>query len=227
MLSSVHVVHQDQVAISIIARIMDSVGIHCHAYASPGELLHAPALACPSCVLADMLLPEMSPLQFMHRLREDGLFHPILFMANRVELDSIIKLLQQGAQGFLRKPLNQMELLEGVQKALVLDQQLGPRLDRAWRARQRIADLAPREQQVLSLVCRGASAAEAAAHLGLSARTVENHRLRLLRKLGLERIAEAIRLCAELELLSIQGYFGLPPALAGRGFAKASRPAAG
>lgn len=208
MLGSVHVINQDRVAISVIARIMESVGIRCYAYASPADLLNHSTLVSPACLLADMLLPEMSPLQLMHRLREDGVLHPMVFMSNRVELDSVIKLLQHGAFGFLRKPLNQMDLLETVQKALGLDRELSPRLQRVWQARGRIARLGRREREVLELVCRGATASEAAATLGLSPRTVENHRLHALRKLGLERTADAIRLWAELETLSILGHLG-------------------
>ncbi len=205
MLNTVHLLNKDPVANSVMAQTLGSIEISCITYTNPWEFLRDASPPPPACLLADMTLPDISPLRLLLRARRQGYLHPVLFTAHRVELDSIITLLRHGAFGFLQKPTNQMTLMENVQQALEQDRRVGPRLERAWTLQQRLAGLGRRERQVFEKTAGGQTAPEVAKSLGVSHRTVENQRLQAFRKLGIKGSAEAVRRWSELELLRAMG----------------------
>jgi FixJ family two-component response regulator len=209
MLKTLQLINKDPVSNSVMASTLASIEITCHSHVTPLEFLASTSPPSPTCLLVDMTMPEMSPLQLLANARRRGYLHPILFTAHRVEIDSVIRLLRHGAFGFLQKPVNQMSLMENIQAALDLDRQSGPRLQRAWQLQKRLGELSRREREVFEKIASGQTATQVAHDLGISRRTVENQRLSAYRKLEIKGAAEAIRRWSELDLLNALGALNL------------------
>lgn len=155
------------------------------------------------CVLTDVRMPGMDGIELLRRLREQGFARPVLVMTSHGDIALAVRAMKLGAYEFVEKPFDDEALLSAVSAALATggSRQAAetPRPEIADAA-ARIATLSPREREVLELAMEGKSSKVIAHELGLSPRTVEVHRLRLMARLGVGSLAEAVRLSVLAEL---------------------------
>jgi two-component system response regulator DctR len=203
--AKVYTVNPDPVSGSVTARILASVQIPCHNFLSPFDLLNELPLPSSACFIFDFALPEMNGLQLMDRLRRMDCLHPVIFAAARTDPDLIVTAMNRGAFGFLKRPFNSMEIVDMVQRALILDRALLPYVRSALDYRKRRHSLSKREQTILGLLELGKSAREVGGELNLSVRTVENHRARIFQKLNIRQAAQLIERVTCLNLLRANG----------------------
>ncbi|MBZ4212231.1 MAG: DNA-binding response regulator [Comamonadaceae bacterium] len=152
-----------------------------------------PLFPGPSCVLCDVKMPEVDGLELQRRLAE--LDHiPLLLMSGDSGAVEAVSAFRAGALNFLIKPIEADLLLDAVAHALAVSaqrQQLdGRQTDRA----RRIASLTERERDVARCVVRGSINQDIADELGIALRTVKLHRQRALEKLGVNTVADLVRL---------------------------------
>lgn len=204
-LQQVYLVNRDPVANSITRRMLADVEIQTREFLTPGDLLQALPLPSPACFLIDFLLPEMNGMQLMQLLRRADVYQPCVFTSTRVEPDLIVAAMNRGAFGFVKKPFQQMELLDVVQRALTRDHAMHALVAGVLTYRERRAALSARERQILEFLELGHSAAEVGAALRISPRTVENHRAQILQKLDLPNTSQLIRRVATLNVLRASG----------------------
>ena len=156
----------------------------------------------PDVVTLDIDMPGMGGLELQQQLKSLGFKLPIIVMTLKGDMETAVRAMKGGAVDFIEKPFNDEGLLVAINAALALP--LGPARDsESMAAAQRVAGLSPRERQVLDALVAGRSTKQMAYDLGISARTVEVHRARMLARLGTHSLAEAIRLAV---------LAGLPPA---------------
>lgn len=201
----VYTVNPDLVSSSVTARILASVQIPCHNFLSPMDLLNELPLPSSACFIFDFALPEMNGLQLMERLRRSDCFHPVIFAAARSDPELIITAMNRGAYGFLKRPLNNLEIIDMVQRALILDRSLSPYIRSALDYRKRRLSLSKRELIILGLLELGKSAREVGGELNLSVRTVENHRARIYQKLNIRLGVQLAERVTSLNLLRANG----------------------
>ncbi|MGM0594064.1 MAG: response regulator transcription factor [Pseudomonadota bacterium] len=201
----VYTVNPDPVGSSVTARSLASAQIRCQNFTSPAELLKALPLASAACLMFDFVLPEMSGLQLLERLRRRGCFHPVVFTSTRIDPEVVVTAMNRGAFGFIKRPFNSVEIVDTVQRALILDQSLSPYIRSALDYRQRRERLSKREHTVLALLELGRTAREIGGELNLSVRTVENHRARIFQKLNIRQSAQLMQRVTSLNLLRAQG----------------------
>jgi two-component system response regulator FixJ len=147
-------------------------------------------------------MPEMDGLELQERLNSLGFNMPVIAMTAWGDVETAVQAMKSGAVDFIEKPFNDQALLDAINAALALDG--GPTRDRERVvAAKLMAKLSPRERQVLDRLVAGRPTKQIAYDLGISARTVEVHRARMLARLGTHSLAEAIRLAV---------LAGLPPA---------------
>jgi two-component system response regulator FixJ len=161
-------------------------------YTTPGAfLLEAPHLL-GGCVLLDVKMPGINGLEVQARLRAIGFVPPIIVITGQGDIQTAVLAMKAGAFDFLEKPYEDEVLLAAIEAALAAspDDHIHQAVDSA----QRIARLSPREREVLDALVAGASNKVIAFDLGLSVRTVEVHRARMMERLGTRQLAEAIRL---------------------------------
>ena len=194
------VVDDDEALRESLAWLLDSVGLATLAFAD-GEAFLAASAESFDTVLLDVRMPGLSGLQVQQRMLERGDIAPVIFMTGHGDVPMAVTALKAGAFDFIEKPFNHQQLIDVVQQALSESQHLRTRHQRLDTLRERFAGLRPKERQILAHVAEGMTSREIAAHLDISAKTVEVYRLRGMKALGAGNLAELVRLCVALGLV--------------------------
>jgi len=163
-------------------------------FASADDFLRVCEPAWTGCILLDIRMPGTDGLMLQSKLQERGIGLPIIFMTAHGDVPTVRTALKAGAVDYLEKPVDPDALLAAVQTAMTVDDGQREKLQRADRSERRLSTLTPREREVLELVVQGQQYRQIAAALGISPRTVEVHRARLMEKLGVRNISELVRL---------------------------------
>ena len=189
---TIHVVDDDAAVRRSLELLLGSMGFITVSYAAPDSfLLAAPGLT-DGCVLLDVKMPGVGGLEVQAMLKAIGVALPIIVITGQGDIQTAVLAMKAGAFDFLEKPYQDEVLLAAIEAALAAspDDHIHQAVDSA----QRIARLSPREREVLDALVAGASNKVIAFDLGLSVRTVEVHRARMMERLGTRQLAEAIRL---------------------------------
>ena len=198
---TVYIVHQEEVTNSLIKQLLSSVNIFSIDYQASKDLLFNLPVASPSCFLFDFFLPDINGLQLMAEIKQLGIHKPCIFMSSREDVKLIIKALNQGAYGFVKRPFNHIEFIDLVQKAIEKDRKTQFLIKSALHYQKNIDTLSPREKQILTLLIEGNSATTIGKTLNISHRTVENHRIKIFEKLNFTKTTELIHQAAVVSTL--------------------------
>lgn len=201
-LPTVLVVDDDPDIRSAIALLMKSVRLPARTFAGADEFLASWKADEPGCLVLDVRMPGMSGLELQAILRERGAEIPIVFLSGHGDIPMALRAVRNGALDFLEKPFRDQALIDAVHAAIAEDAARRQRRDAKKRVLALYSTLSPREAQVGGLVADGYSSPEIAEKLRLSPRTVEMHRARAMRRLGVEGVADLTRLILEARTLS-------------------------
>jgi FixJ family two-component response regulator len=191
---TVFVVDDDPAVRESMGMLMASAGLRACGYASGREFLAAYEPGAPGCLVLDLRMPGMSGIEVQQELDRRGATLPIIFLTAYADVPTAVGAVRAGAVDFLEKPVDGGRLLRRVQDALGMDSRSRARRSAAEEARERLARLTVREQDVLRLVVEGSSNKAIAKALGISRRTVETHRARIMRKTGAASLPDLIRI---------------------------------
>jgi two-component system, LuxR family, response regulator FixJ len=178
--------------------LLATVGHSVRAFESAEAFLAACSPQWRGCLVLDVAMPGMSGIELQERLAGRGVRLPVVFLTGYGEVPSAVRAMKGGAIEFLEQPAAGAVVLDAVRRALDLDATRGEDGAAAETYRQRASRLTARERQVLALAARGRSNKEIGRELGISHRTVEIHRGRGMRKLGLRNpvdLFEAVSIC--------------------------------
>lgn len=192
--SEVWVVDDDADVRDALALLLGAHGHRVAACPSGEDLLARLTPASRGCILLDVRMPGLSGLEVQQELERRGLRQPVVFLSGHGDIPMVVRVVRAGAVDFLEKPAGEAALLAAVDRALASDRERRRTEAKVARRRALIASLSPREAEVAALLAEGLRSPEIAERLGLSQRTVEMHRARLLRRLGARTAAEAIRI---------------------------------
>jgi two-component system, LuxR family, response regulator FixJ len=197
---TVHVVDDDAAVRRSLERLLDAAGFRAVSYETPMAFLaSAPGLSS-GCVLLDVRMPGMDGLTLQARLAKLDNHLPVVVMTGQGDVQTAVRAMKAGAVDFIEKPYDDEVLVKAIELALSLPRQ-SDRNREAAEAAQRVAALSPRERQVLDALVAGRPNKVIAYNLGISARTVEVHRARMMERLGVRQLAEAIRLAVMARLV--------------------------
>ena len=195
----VFIVDDDEAVRNSLRLLVKSVGLTAAALDSAQEFLASYDPLQPGCLVLDVRMPGMSGLELQQQLNLRGAVIPVIFITGHGDVPMAVEAMQQGAFDFLQKPFRDQDLIDRIQRALEKDRvnraELGKRSD----LRARHEALTPREREVLALVMSGKANKVMAADLGLSQRTVEVHRARVMEKMGASSLAHLVRMVLDLE----------------------------
>ena len=174
--------------------LLKSVGLESALYASAQEFLAAYQPSQPGCLVLDIRMPGMSGLELQEQLNLRGAVIPVIFMTGHGDIPMAVEAMQHGAFDFLQKPFRDQDLLDRIQRAIAKDAELRKSLGEHERIRAHLDSLTPREREVLDLMTKGKQNKAIAQDLGVSPRTIEIHRARVMEKMGAQSVAELVHM---------------------------------
>ncbi len=193
--SIVYILDDDEIILWTLRELLQSVGAEIRTYTSATEFLDSyTPNGLAECLLSDLRMPTISGAEVQNRLLEKGANLPIIFVSGHGEVKIAVELLKKGAFDFLEKPVNGNELVHKVQLALAHSQKIKKEQLERLTISARLDILTPKERQIIKLVVDGKSSQKIAGELGLSPRTVENHRARIMDKLHINSTVELVKL---------------------------------
>lgn len=191
---TVYVVDDDASARDSLCWLLGTEKLPSRAFAAAGEFLDAWSANWCGCITLDIRMPEMNGLQVQQELARRGNRMPVIILTGHADVPVAIRAMKLGAHDFLEKPYSDDELLNAVRNALAYERELDRSEIERGDALRALADLTERERQVMRLVVDGKTNKEAAAALGISEKTVEVHRSRVMSKTGARTFSELVRL---------------------------------
>jgi two-component system, LuxR family, response regulator FixJ len=188
----VYLVDDDDAVRDALGMLFKSIGLEFEAYASALEFLERYDGARHACLVADIRMPGLSGLELQQRLNEQRAEIPIIFITGHGDVPMAVSAMKSGATDFIQKPFRDQDLIDRIHKALAQDRERRTLRAQEGEIRARIASLTPRESEVMRRVVRGQANKVIAMDLGVSQRTVELHRARVMRKLKMRSLAELV-----------------------------------
>ena len=196
---AVFIVDDDDAVRSSLRLLLKSAGLPAVGYASAREFLDAWQPEQAGCLILDVRMPGMSGIELQGELNRRGAIIPVIFISGHGDIPMAVEAIQHGAFDFLTKPFGDQDLLDRVQRALATDADNRKLLTQREVLRERLDSLTPREREVLGLVTQGKANKVMAGDLGVSQRTVEIHRARVMEKMGANSLAQLVRMTIDLE----------------------------
>jgi len=194
----VFVVDDDDAVRNSLRLLLKSASLSTTAFASAQEFLAGWTADQPGCLVLDVRMPGMSGLELQEELNRRGAIIPVIFISGHADVPMAVEAIQHGAFDFLQKPFSDQDLIDRIQRALAADADNRRALQQLDELRTRYASLTPREQEVLVLVTDGRANKVMAGDLGVSQRTIEIHRARVMEKMGARSVAQLVRMTLDL-----------------------------
>ena len=199
MVPTAIVVDDDEAVRSSLKLLLRSVKLPVTVYASAPEFLQHYSVEQPGCLIVDVRMPGMSGLELQEQLNLRGAMIPLIFITGHGDIAMAVEAMRYGAFDFLPKPFRDQELLDRIQRALGKDARNRREMAQTDRIRELFESLTPREREVLDLVTSGKPNKVMAADLGVSQRTIEIHRARVMEKMRADSLAQLVRMVLTLK----------------------------
>jgi FixJ family two-component response regulator len=195
---TVFIVDDDEAYRDSLEELVSSVGHPSRTFSSAQDFLDIFTLELAGCLVLDVRMARMSGLALQEKLNTMGSRIPIVFISGHGDIAMAVKAVKDGAVDFVQKPYREQELLDAIDEALRRNVSFRGAVDDARSGLiLRMEALSTREREILSMALKGQPSKIIAKALDISHRTVEQHRSRLLEKLGVVSISELRRLTME------------------------------
>jgi two-component system, LuxR family, response regulator FixJ len=198
----VHVVEDDEAHQSAICLILDSVRLGTRVYASAQQFLqdYEPARhEGPECLVTDVRLPGMSGLELQNTLLEQKILLPTVVISGHADVPIAVEAVKKGAIDFIEKPFRQQKLLDAIQVALAASEEAQKQKASYLKFQSRLASLTGRQREVMNFMIDGKPNKKIAEELGLSIKTVEQHRSLVMKNMEAASFAELVQIVLEFE----------------------------
>jgi FixJ family two-component response regulator len=189
----IYVIDDDPAIRRSLERLLDAVDFQVTSFATPQAFLDVADSLLGGCVLLDLRMPEMDGFEVHARLRLINPDLPVIVVTAQGDVQTAVRAMKAGAVDFIEKPYSDDALIAAIESALKTSAAMD-RTDDIAMAAALINTLSPRERQVLEALVAGQPNKVIAFGLGISVRTVEVHRSRMMDRLGVHQFAEAVRL---------------------------------
>jgi len=195
---TIYIVDDDEGVRNSVRFLLKSVGLASHTLASANEFLDTYKPEHLGCLVLDVRMPGMSGLELQQQLNLRGAIIPVIFITGHGDIPMAVEAMQHGAFDFLQKPFLDQDLIDRIQRAVERDARNRAALAEHERIQASFDSLTPREREVLALMIRGKPNKIMAAELGVSQRTVEIHRARVMEKTDAASLAQLVRMAMDL-----------------------------
>ena len=207
--ATVYIVDDDMDVRRTLQCLLESDARRVIAYPSAEALLADFESAHPCCLILDLQLAGLTGQALLEELRANYATLPVVIITGHVDVSTALRAMRLGAVDVCQKPVDPEVLLPLIEQTLAADAASERQRQQIAAARERLARLTARERELFKLVVEGQSYKEMASSLGISPRTVEHHRANITTKLGMDRVADLVRLgliAGEGTLVPAMGY---------------------
>ncbi len=191
---TVFIIDDDEALRDSLRWLLESVHLRAEFFANPQDFLRTFDPNRPGCLVLDVRMPGMSGLELLDRLSAAKIQVPVIMLTAHADVPMAVRAMKSGAIDFLTKPYSGQELLDRIHHALTIDQRRREELAHQKELAARFQSLTPREHAVMELVVLGHSNKEIATQLGVSIKTVEAHRNKVMEKTQADSLADLVRL---------------------------------
>jgi len=195
----VFLIDDDEAVRVAMSRLFESAGLDHRAFSSGDQFLQRFSPDLSGCLVLDVRMAGLSGLAVQRKLIAAGSILPIIFMTGHGDLPMAVNAMRLGALHFLRKPIDEAELLSSIEQGFEQEAQARIQGIRKTDAINRYQSLTERERQIFQLVTDGNANKSIAGDLGISERTVEVHRSSAIKKLNVRTLADLIRLRIDID----------------------------
>jgi two-component system CheB/CheR fusion protein len=192
--AKIFVVDDDDRIREALRAVLEDDGRVVEAYASCEAFLEAFRPGPAACLLIDAYLPGMSGIELLRRLHDDGHRLPSIMITGNSDVPMAVEAMKAGALDFIEKPIGREDLIASIERALELSQDSSKLQEWRESAATHLAGLTPRQREVMDRVLAGHPSKNIAADLGISQRTVENHRASIIKRTGSRSLPALARL---------------------------------
>lgn len=189
---TVFVVDDEEPMRNALRRALSLGGLAVETFASAREFLEHYRPQPLACLLLDIKMPEMNGLELQAILNQRGIALPVVFLTGAADVPAAVAAMKAGAKDFLEKPIDNETLLARITQCLKAQALHPPSDDDPFE--RGLAVLTPRESEVMRLMLKGRTSKMIARTLGISHRTVDIHRGRVMDKMQVETLADLVRL---------------------------------
>jgi FixJ family two-component response regulator len=196
--SWVFVTDDDPSVRKALARLLKSAGFQAKAFGSAEDFLREPLPDAPACAVLDVHLPGLDGLDLQRALAEKDATLPVVFITGHGDIPTTVRAMRAGAVDFLPKPFDDRDLLAAVRQAIARHAQARQAGAGLLDLRRRYERLSPREREVLVLVVSGMLNKQAGHRLGITERTIKEHRAQIMREMRADSLAELVRMTVRL-----------------------------
>ena len=191
--STIFVVDDDRAIRDAMRDLLSENGYAVELFADGEAFLRGYRPGREGCLLVDVLMPGMSGVELIERLKVEGHQLPAIMITGSGAVPMAVQAMKAGAVDFIEKPVGHEELLASVKRALDQTRDTATLSVRRDKAALSVASLTTRQRQILDLVLAGHPSKNIAVDLGISQRTVDNHRAAIMRKTGSKSLPALIR----------------------------------
>lgn len=193
MQPTVYFVDDDAAVRDALSLLLSLKGFVSQVFASAETFLDTYRPEWRGCLLTDLRMPGMSGLELQRTLTERGILLPVVVLTAHGDVATTRQAMKAGAFDFLEKPVDDAVLVDVLRNAIAFDAEMHAAERAREKGRERLARLTPRERDVAQLLTDGLQNREIAERLGISPRTVEVYKARMLEKLDCRNLAEMLR----------------------------------
>jgi two-component system, LuxR family, response regulator FixJ len=199
---AVFIVDDDKALLDSLETLLGLQGFRPQTFDSAEAFLNVAPNALSGCVLIDVNMPRLGGVELLETLKQSGFTLPCIMMTGFGQVAVAVRAMKAGAFDFMEKPFENDALVALINRAIEAGKATQDREIEADAARTRLSNLTPRELDVLRHMAKGEPNKIIAHELGISPRTVEIHRARLMDKLSASSVADVVRLAIEAKVLS-------------------------
>jgi two-component system, LuxR family, response regulator FixJ len=190
----IHVIDDDSAMRDSLGFLLDVNGYEPHVFESAGGFLKEASFDALNCIVSDIRMPDMNGIELVRKLKSRGSTCPVILITGHGDVALAVEAMKAGAVDFIEKPFDDEVLLGAIRLALDIRATEPANGSARTDAEARIADLSPRERDVLQGLVAGKINKVIAHELGISPRTVEVYRANLMAKTGARSMSELMRL---------------------------------
>ena len=190
---TVALIEDDEAVLHSLQLLLERRGIAVRCFPSAELFLASLPVDVPACVVTDVRMPGLSGLDLQRELKRLGVGVPVILITGHGDIAMAVTAIKDGAADFIEKPFDDERLVQSLAQAMAAERELRSEAAERSELAARVAELSPRQREVMYLVAEGLSNKQIALQLGISPRTVENYRAWAMERMGASNLADLVR----------------------------------